>query len=228
VLEAVFSLRIQEQKGQKTSEMFKVAKRQRNGASARVAEDEPSDAVLKPSFTPPPSPAKPTAQAEPSPLSRSSSSSSGSDDDAMCDLHISKRRRLVRRRFVAHSSTQTTRVEAVAAAAVANADGAEEEAGAEDASMTKEPAALNEVVRCPHCGRDVPVMSSTSGFQGRTYTLNDVKRIVSTVLREQDSKLRSEYEKRLQFELQEQRKMLMNMVSQESPSSSKYEYSYIS
>ena len=194
--------------------MLKVAKRQRDGGPS-AGEAGPSEATLKPCFTPPSSPDKRSVAAAPSPLS---GSSSGSDEDAMNDFTAPKRRRTARRRHAAPSTTQSVRAEAVAAAATA-ADSTEYEG---------EAAKEHSVVKCPCCGHDVlvPQSSTSNGLQGRLYTLNDVKRIVQTAVQEQDSRLRLEYEKRLQYQLEEQRKMFMSL--QESSAPSKFEYSYIS
>ena len=135
----------------------------------------------------------------------------------MNDFNVPKRRRTARRRHAAPATTQSARAEAVAAAAAA----------ADSTEFEGEASRDHSVVKCPCCGHDVLVpQMPASGLQGRLYTLNDVKRIVQTAVQEQDSKLRLEYDKRLQRELQEQYKQFMSL--QENAAPSKFEYSYIS
>jgi len=192
--------------------MIKVAKRQRNGQPTE--ETEPKEATLKPCFSQPSSPDKRQSSMSPAPAS----SSSGSDDDSMTDFNSPKRRKIYRhRRYQAFSSSQTTRVEACAAAAADTTDCGGLADGASCVSSS------GDTITCPSCGQAISTSSMFS--QGRVFTLNEVKRIVSGALREQDSKLRIEYEKRLQQELQKQ---YMSFVQSQQEASRPSDYSYIS
>lgn len=197
--------------------MLKVGKRHRDGSSA-CPEADPTDATLKPCFTPPSTPDKkpgerggPATPASPSFGAGGSGNSSSSSDDeeegCMNDFAVPKRRHIARRRAVL-TCARSARIEAAAAAAV--------DAAVLDGNGVVGTAAA---VQCPCCGHTVPVPSP----QKRRFTLDDIKRAFQAGLQEQGAKDRAEYELRLQ-QMAREYELALQRVREEYSRPSDYSY----
>lgn len=188
--------------------MLKVGKRHRDGSCAEV---DPSDATLKPCFTPPSTPEKRAGErASPAPGSPGLGAASGSsDEDEGCMNDCAPKRRHVARRHAVLSCARSARLEAAAAAAV------------DKAELDGHGAAGPATVLCPCCGHAVPVAAA----QKRMFSLDDMKRVVQAALQEREAKYRAETELREQHLAREYELALQRVREEYSRPS---DFSYIS